>query len=367
MKVAVAHDWVVRYRGGERVLEAICELFPDADLFTLIHAPGSVPAIIEDRRIHTSFLQQIPGIQRRYRHFLPLFPAAIESFKLEPYDLVISSSHCVAKGIRVPQGARHLSYVHAPMRYMWDRFEDYFGPGRSSPAIRLAATAVRPWLQRWDQQSSRGVDRFLSNSHFIAEKVAWLYGRQATVVPPPVDLDRFASTPLQGTGQGGYFLWVGAFAPYKRLDLALQAFADLRVPLWVVGSGAGSEVAGSLPDHIRMLGQVSDDQLPTLYRDARALIFTAEEDFGIAPLEAQASGRPVIAYAGGGALETLTPETALLFPTQTRDALVAAVRKFDVWERRFEPAQARANASRFSKQRFQRDFRHQVNRLLRET
>jgi glycosyltransferase involved in cell wall biosynthesis len=365
MKVALAHDWLVRYRGGEKVLAAICEMYPQADLFTLIHAPGAVPPIVENRRIYTSFLQRVPGIELRYRSFLPLFPAAIESFRLQGYDLVISSSHCVAKGIRKPPGARHLGYVHAPMRYMWDRFDDYFGRGRASPPVRVVANAVRPWLQSWDRQSALGVDHFVANSHFIAGKIAWLYGRQASVVAPPVDLLRFASLPLEGGGRGSYFLWVGAFVPYKRLDLALEAFARLGLPLWVVGSGPGLKgIARSVPSNVRLLGQVPDDELAVLYRDARALVFTAQEDFGIAPLEAQAAGRPVIAFGAGGALETLAPETALFFSSQTADELVASVRKLEAWEKGFDPSLARANACRFSKEQFQRRLAQEVERVL---
>jgi glycosyltransferase involved in cell wall biosynthesis len=282
-KVALVHDWLVSHRGGERVLEAICELYPGADLFTLVHAPGSVPPTIEDRRIHTSFLQRIPGIQRRYRHFLPLMPAAIESFDLTGYELILSSSHCVAKGVRKPPGARHLSYVHAPMRYMWDLFDDYFGPGRASLPVRAAATAVRPFLQRWDRRSARGVDHFVANSRHIARKIEVLYGRQASVVNPPVELERFTAQPPSGSGRGGYFLWLGAFAPYKRLDIAIEAFRSLGLPLWVAGSGQESSRFAQVPPNVRLLGQVPEGQIPALYRDARALIFTGEEDFGRPP------------------------------------------------------------------------------------
>lgn len=352
MKVALVHDWLVSHRGGERVLEAICALYPDADLFTLVHVPGSVPSAIERRRIHTSFLQRIPSIQRRYRHFLPLMPAAIESFDLSSYELIISSSHCVAKGVRKPPGAKHLSYVHAPMRYMWDLFDDYFGPGRASLPVRAAATALRPWLQRWDRRSALGVDRFVANSRHIARKIETLYGRSASVVHPPVELDRFGTQPLSGTGRGGYFLWLGAFAPYKRLDIAIEAFRRSGLPLWVAGSGQESSRFGNVPPNVRMLGQVPDEAVPALYRDARALLFTGEEDFGIVPLEAQACGRPVIALARGGALETLTERTALFFFEQTPEALAAAVTRFEAWEASFRPEDARANAMRFGRAGF---------------
>lgn len=367
MKVALVHDWLVTLRGGERVLEALCELFPDADLYTLIHQPGTMPPAIENRRIYTSFLQHIPGIHTRYRHFLPLFPRAIESFHLQGYELVLSSSHCVAKGIRKPPGARHLSYVHAPMRYMWDLFEDYFGPGRASPPVRLAASAVRPWLQRWDRETSAGVDRFIANSRNIAAKIRRFWDRDAGVVHPPVDLERFCASSLEGTGQGGYFLWLGAFAPYKRLDIALEAFRTLDVPLWVAGSGqdAARLTSGPLPPHIRFLGNVPDAEVPALYRDARALLFTGEEDFGLTPLEAQATGCPVIAYAKGGVLETVTPRTGLFFSEQTPAALAAAVRQFDAWQAGFRPEEARAQARRFGKEAFQRGIMAEVEALLR--
>ncbi len=365
LKVAIVHDWLVRYRGGEKVLEAICELYPDADLFTLIHRPGSIPPALERHKIHTTFLQRFPGVHRRYRHLLPLFPSAVESFDLSGYELIISSSHCVAKGVRKPQGARHISYVHAPMRYMWDRFDDYFGPGQSPWPTRMAARLVRPWLRRWDRQSARSVDRFVANSHYIAEKIARLYSRQASVVHPPVDLQTFAALPLDGLGKGGYFLWVGAPAAYKRLDVAMKAFASLKLPLWIAGFEVGSgRDSPPLAPNIRLLGEVSDGDLATLYRDARAVVFTAEEDFGIVPLEAQSAGRPVIAFGAGGALETVGARTGVFYFPQTPDALAAAVKRFEAWERAFLPADARANALRFSKEAFQRRFAAEVRALL---
>jgi glycosyltransferase involved in cell wall biosynthesis len=364
MKVALVHDWLVTYRGGEKVLEAIAGLFPQADLFTLIHRRGTQPDSIEHRAITTSALQRIPGIHRRYRHFLPLLPAAIRSLSLQGYDLVISSSHCVAKGVRKPEGAQHLSYVHAPMRYMWDRFDDYFGPGRSSLAVRAAASAVRPFLRSWDRASAAGVDRFVANSHHIAQKIATLYGRCAEVVHPPVELDRFTSQPLEGGGQGGYYLWLGALAPYKRADLAIEAFRQLKAPLWIAGSGQDeARLARHLPPGVKLLGQVPDCQLPGLYRDARALIFPGEEDFGLTPLEAQACGRPVIAYGRGGVLETVTARTGVLFPHPTAESLAGAVRRFERWEERFDPRAARRQAQAFSLESFQQGFLRQVSAL----
>jgi glycosyltransferase involved in cell wall biosynthesis len=367
MRVALVHDWLISNRGGEKVLEAIAELFPDADIFTLLHRPGTVSSALESRRIHTSFLQALPGVQRGHRHLLPLFPAAIERFDLTGYELVLSSSHCVAKGVRVPDGARHLSYVHAPMRYMWDLFDDYFGPGRASVPVRSAARLARPWLRRWDRLSARRVDRFVANSRHIAGKIARFYGRRAEVVHPPVDLQGFSSHSLEGSGRGGYFLWLGALAPYKRVDLAVEAFRRVGAPLWIAGDGqeAGA-LSRCLPRNVKWLGPVSDQARADLYRQARALVFPGEEDFGLTPLEAQAAGRPVIALARGGALETVTPETGILFEPQTPEALAAAVRSFDAFEAKFDPAAARRNASRFDKASFQKRLREQVDALLAE-
>ncbi len=293
-----------------------------------------------------------------------MFPAAIRSLDLSGFDLVISSSHCVAKGVRVPKGARHLSYVHAPMRYMWDLFDEYFGPGRAGRLTRLGARAMRGPLQRWDAKSASGVDRFVANSAHIAKKIARYYGRDASVVHPPVELERFTRQPAAGSGQGGYFLWLGALAPYKRVDLAIEAFRRTGQTLWIAGSGQDlARVAGALPPNVKWLGQVSDEDVVRLYRDARALVFTGEEDFGLTPLEAQASGRPVIALARGGALETVTERTGLFFAEQTVDALVEVLGRFDAFEAGFDPEHARAQALGFSKPAFQRRLLAEVAAL----
>lgn len=365
MRVALVHDWLVTQRGGERVLEELCTLFPKAELFTLIHKKGGVSPQIEERRIHTSFLQHVPGVTTRYRHLLPLFPAAIESFRLENFDLVLSSSHCVAKGIRPPPNAVHVSYVHAPMRYMWDLFGDYFGPGRAPLPVRIAARAARPALQRWDRRSSSRIDALIANSHNVAGKLGRFWGRSAHVVHPPVDLARFSTGPL-GRGEGDYFLWLGAFAPYKRLDIAIDAFAALGLPLRIVGGGQEeARLSGrALPPNVKLLGAKSDAELPELYRRARAFIFTAEEDFGITPLEAQASGRPVIALGRGGALETVTPKTGLFFAEQTAESLADAVRRFERSAEAFDPASARSHAAAFSPERFRSELMRHIDAAL---
>lgn len=364
MRVAFAHDWLVTWRGGEKVLSAMAELFPGAPIATLFHDARAMPGDLERHPIITSWLDRVPGARDRHRYFLPLMPAAIRSVELPEVDLVISSSHCVAKAIPVPRGARHLSYVHAPLRYMWDRFGDYFGPGRAPGPVRFAARALRPAFRAWDVVTSTGVDRFVANSRHVASQVATRYHRHATVVHPPVELERFTGQSLVGTGQGGYFLCLGALAPYKRLDLAIEAFRRTGQTLFIAGSGQSTRWLADLPPNVKALGQVADADLPALYRNARALIFPGVEDFGITPLEAQASGRPVVAFAQGGALETVTPRTGVFFPEQSVEALALALRAFDRFEATFRPEDARVQAQRFGKDGFQRAILAEIEALL---
>lgn len=364
LRVALVHDWLLTHRGGEKVLEAIAELFPQAPIFTLFHDSTDMPEAIERHAIITSWIDRIPGARVRHRLFLPLMPAAIRTLTLPPVDLVISSSHCVAKAVRIPKGAKHLSYVHAPLRYMWDRFDDYFGRGRAPLPIRAAARVVRPAFRAWDVSTNAGVDRFVANSQHVAAHIADRYRREAGVIHPPVELDRFIRAPLEGLGQGGYFLCLGALAPYKRLDVAIEAFASLGLPLWIVGSGQSQRWLQGLPSNVRALGQVADEDIPELYRNARALVFPGVEDFGLTPLEAQACGRPVLAFAQGGALETVTPHTGVFFNEQTPQSLAGAVRALAALEETFSPARARLHAQAFTKAAFQEQFLREVEALV---
>ncbi len=364
MRVALVHDWLVGRRGGEAVLEALVRLFPGAEVFTLVHQPGSVGVPIETRPIHVSPLQRVPGVFRHYRSLLPFMPWAVGQLDVRGFDFVLSTSHCVAKGVPVPKGTPHLAYVFAPMRYMWDLFEEYFGPGRASWPVRLAARAMRPRLQAWDVATAMAPDVMVADSNHVARRIARDWGRTVEVVYPPVDVERFAHGPL-GTGAGGYFLWVGALAPYKRLDVALEAFRRLGVPFWVAGDGQDAgQLRTALPSNVRWLGAVPDAELPGLYRDARALVFPGEEDFGIVPLEAMASGRPVLALGRGGALETVTAETGLFFAESTPEALVDAVRRFDAFESGFRPESARARALGFGPEQFAAGIRRAAEPLL---
>ena len=355
-RVALVHDWLTGMRGGERCLEVLCELFPDAPLFTLLHVPGAVSSVIERRRIVTSFVQHLPRASERYRHYLPLFPLAIRQFDLRGYDLVISLSHCVAKAVRVPAGALHLCYCFTPMRYVWDLYDDYFRRDRGV-LTRAAMPPVAAALRAWDRRT-RGVHRFVANSHYIADRIRRCYGRDADVIHSPVDVSRF---PL-GRGRGDYYLVVSALAPYKRVDLAVSAAARLRRRLVVVGTGQETERLRRLGgDAVEWLGWRSDADVAQLYAGCRALLFPGVEDFGIVPLEAAAAGRPTIALGRGGVLETMRPlgddarrpATAVFFGEQTVDALVGAIQRFEAAEDGFDPVALRAHAAAFDRPVFQ--------------
>jgi glycosyltransferase involved in cell wall biosynthesis len=324
VRVALVHDWLTGMRGGEKVLVSLARLFPGAPVFTLLHVKGSVDAEIEAREVRTSFAQKLPDLERRYRHYLPLFPAAAASLDLEGFDLVVSSSHCAAKGVRVPEGALHVCYCHTPMRYVWDRFDDYFGPGRVSLPARIAIGIAARYLRAWDVATSAGVDAFVANSGFVAGRIARYYGRSARTIPPPVDTDFF--TPGDGS-PGAYDLVVSALAPYKRLDLVLEAYRGTGWPLRIVGTGPEEERLRRLaPSEVRFLGRVSDASLRDLYRGCRAVVMASVEDFGIVPLEAMACGRPAVVFGEGGGPESIVEgETGLVFREPTPACLRATV------------------------------------------
>lgn len=353
MKVALVHDWLTGMRGGEKCLEVFCEIFPGADLFTLIYDPDKVAPVIKRLNIRASWIDRLPGAKKYFRYFLPFFPGAIENFDLSDYDLILSGSHCVAKGI-FPHRALHIAYVHAPMRYVWDQHDAYFGAG-ASRLSRAAMTLCRRYLQQWDLRSAERVNYFIANSENVAAKIKMLYGREAAVVHPPVDVERFRLSECPEP----YYLIVSALVPYKRIDIAVAAFNRLKLPLKIAGEGPlRQKLEKRARPNIEFLGWVTDETLATLYASCEALIFPGEEDFGIVPLEAQASGRPVIAYGKGGALETVLPldnlglATGVFFQECTAESLIAAVRAFQQNRHRFDPAAIRCHACRFSRNRF---------------
>jgi len=366
MRVAIVHDWLTGMRGGERCLESLCRLLPDAPVFTLLHDRGSVSTTIESRPIRTSFVQRLPFVRRGYRAYLPLFPLAIESLDLSRFDLVVSVSHCVAKGALARPGARHVCYCLTPVRYAWDQFDAYFGEGQASWPKRLAARLVAHYLRLWDAAAAPRVDRFVAISRFVAARIRRYYGREATVLHPPVDTEAFR--PRRG-GPDDYYLVVAALAPYKRVDVAIEAFADLGLPLKVVGHGPERRtLARRAGGRIELLGHVPAAELSALYAGCRALVFPGVEDFGIVPLEAMASGRPVVALAAGGALETVVPlagddgdadgagdraPTGILYDDPSPRGLAAAVRRLEASLDRFRPEALRAHAERFATPRFE--------------
>jgi glycosyltransferase involved in cell wall biosynthesis len=362
MRTALVHDWLTGMRGGERVLEALCGLYPDADIFTLYHRRGSVSERIERHRIRTSFVQRLPLARSYYRQYLPLFPMAVEQFDLDAYDLVISSSHCAAKAVVPPGRARHLCYCHSPMRYAWDQFDAYFGPARAG---RLASRWVyRPMLARlarWDASTATRVHRFVANSAHVAGRIRRYYSRVATIVYPPVDTIFFHPADVV---PGSHFLIVSALVPYKRIERAMAACDRVGATLRLVGDGPDRARLEALAGrHVEFLGRLSDEAVRDEYRGALAVILPGEEDFGIVPVEAQACGRPVVALGRGGALETVTDgETGVLFAEPDVDSLAAALEQ--VARRQFDSARISEHAQRFARARHVQRMREVIGETI---
>lgn len=357
-RVAIVHDWLTGMRGGEAILDVICELFPKADLFTLLQTDFKMsPTILNGRRVHTSYLQKLMGLRQfsqGYRKLLPLFPHAIESLDLSGFDLILSNTHCVAKGVRKDPGATHIAYVSTPMRYIWDMFDEYFGPGKTDAMTTAAAKLVRPYLQRWDERTTPAVDHLIANSSFVQERIRKFWNRESTVIHPFVGTTKFLD---KFEEPRDYYLVLSAFAPYKRIDLAIEAFQRMKKNLVVIGKGQDERKLRALAKgspHIRFHGSLSDDAIGEFYRKARALVFPGLEDFGITPLESMYNGRPVIAYGRGGLLDTVTEETGVFFPEQTVESLMAAVERFE--QREFRPEKCRARAMQFTREIFREQY-----------
>ena len=342
-------------RGGEAVLEAILDLVPQAELFTLFHFPGAMSERIESRTIHTSFLQPVARRVRDYRQLLPLYPRAARSFDLSSFDLVISSSHCVAKGVDA-KGRPHICYCHTPMRYMWDRFDDYFP--RAKPFQRAAASLFRPWLQRWDVKTSAEVTEFVANSNFVRDRIRRCYARDAKVVHPFVD-ETFLNAPLNGD-RGDEHLIVSALVPYKKIELAIEAMGDRK--LVIIGGGPlYDRLKRSAPPNVQLLGHVERDRIIERLSHARSLILPGIEDFGITPLEAMALGTPVVALRAGGVLDSVVEgTTGIFFDHPSVDALRRALDQVESHE--WDRAAIRAHAAAFSRARFSQQFLNVIER-----
>ena len=369
LKTVIVHDWLTGTRGGEKVLDAISRLVPDAPVLTLVSRPEALTGALAGRRIRRSIVHYLPFAKTRYREYLPLFPAAIEQFDLDDVDLIISTSHCAAKAV-VPTGrAKHFCYCHSPMRYAWDQFPAYFGPERVGS---LASAALRPvlgWLARWDAATAPRVTRFAANSRHVAGRIARYYNREAAVLHPPVDTDFFTpGPPIHSRGvqpaDGGFALVVSALVPYKRLDVAIGAAAKAGRPLTIVGTGPDeARLRGLAGPSVTFAGNVSTEALRDLYRSASALMLPGEEDFGIAPVEALACGCPVVALARGGATETVEHGvTGILVNELSADAFGSALR--DVAALPSSAAERRASAERFTATRFDEGFTTLMTEML---
>ncbi len=371
MKVALVHDWLTGMRGGERCLEVFCELFPDADLYTLLHVKGSVSAAIEKHSIKTSFIQNLPYSHLYYRYYLPLFPKAIETFDLSEYELVLSSSHCVAKGVKTSPQTLHISYIHTAMRYIWDQYHHYFGNGRSDPLAKLTMPFLLPYLRRWDVKTGQLPTYLIASSNHVAQRIQNYYNREPVVIHPPVDVSFFKPS----NKDEGYYLVVSALSPYKRVDLAIKAFNQLKWPLKIIGSGPEErrlkQIAGPT---VELLGWMTDTDLREAYVACRAIVFPGEEDFGIVPLEAMACGKPVIAYGSGGVIESVIPvqninantPTGVFFYQQTPEAIIEALKYFESRFALFDSCQIREHVEPFDRQYFKQKIYQYIELKLRE-
>ncbi len=357
-RVAVIHDWLTGMRGGEQVLEGILQCVPDAELFTLFHFRGAVSPLIESRTIHTSSLQSLASKVRDYRKLLPLFPRAARQWDLRGFDTIISSSHCVAKGVNA-RGKPHLCYCHTPMRYIWDRFDDYFP--RSKPLQRAAMSAFAPWLRRWDVRTVPEVTQFVSNSRFVRDRIARHYARDAEVIAPFVD-EAFLEAPMPA-GRNDEHVIVSALVPYKKIDLAIAAVAGTARKLAIIGTGPlHDRLRAQVPPNVQLLGYVSREKIIERLARARSLILPGVEDFGITPLEAMALGTPVVALRAGGALDSVVhEETGIFFEEPVVHSLGQALD--EVEGREWNRDAIRRHAEQFSRARFQRQFVEALTRV----
>jgi glycosyltransferase involved in cell wall biosynthesis len=360
MKTALVHHWLVASRGGERVLEGIAELFPTADLFTLVCDKEKIPSSLRRHRIRTSLLQKLPGAVNWYPYYLPLFPAATGQLDVSGYDLVISSDAATVKGVRANRHAIHVCYCHSPMRYVWTGYETYYRA--SGPLERRLLSFFRPSLRKWDYKAAQRVTHFIANSENVRNQILECYGRQSVVIYPPVDVDRFTFKP-GAAAHDEFFLVVSQLVPYKRIDLVVDAFNRSGRRLVVVGDGPERRtLADRARSNVRLLGSQPDSAVVRLMQECKAFVFAGEEDFGIVMAEAQACGKPVLAFRRGGAAEIVRHNvTGVLFDEQSVDSLLEGLDQLD--RLAFDPEAIRASALRFGRARFAREFGAFVNRV----
>ena len=360
MKVAIVHYWLVGMRGGEKVIEALCEMYPQADIFTHVYVPDMVSETIRRHDVTTTFINSLPRASRMYKTYLPLMPLALEQLDLRGYDLVISSESGPAKGIIAPPEALHVCYCHTPMRYIWNMYHDY--RQNAGWIARHMMPPLTHYLRMWDVTSATRVDSFVANSATVAGRINRYYGADATVIHPPVDTNAFC--PAAPSEIGDYFLMVGELVSYKRPDLAIRACNELKLPLVVIGGGEMiAEIRNLAGPSVKIMGPQPFDVLKRHYARCRALIFPGEEDFGMVPVEAMASGRPVIAYGRGGALETVSAGlSGIFFEKQTVEDISSAIARLSELE--VDPQKIAAHAQRFGRDRFLQKMRAHIEGLL---
>lgn len=360
MKIALIHDYLNQYGGAERVLECFMDLFPDAPIYTLLSNLERMPRRFREAEIHNSFIHSIPFSKRHYKKLMPFFPTAIEQFDFRDYDVVLSSSSAFAKGIMTNSNQIHICYCHTPMRYVWDLYHQIINDDFGKSLYRFVLPSMLHKIRMWDQVSSHRVDAFIANSHNVSNRIRKYYGRPSTVIHPPVNFNRyFPSDEIED-----YFLVVSRLIPYKRIDLVIEAFNELGWPLIIIGDGYDRDrlqkLAGST---IKFLGHQPDEVIDEYYAKCRAFIMAGEEDFGISPLEAQASGRPVIAYGKGGALETVKPNvTGLFFQQQNKKSLIQTLLSFQPDE--FDPYIIRDHAKSFNAERFKLQINNEIKHII---
>ncbi|GHT83680.1 glycosyl transferase [Spirochaetia bacterium] len=333
MKVAVIHYWLVNMRGGEKVLEALLEMFPQADVYTHVYNPSGVSDLINSHRVSTSYIQKLPFAKKLYQNYMPLMPNALKGFNLQDYDLIISSESGPAKGVVPNPDAYHICYCHSPMRYLWDMYHDYFQG--ANPVVRFFMNRLIPGLRLWDIASANLVDRFIANSRYVAQRIRRYYNREADIVFPPVAIEKYLSLERKPED---FYLFFGQLTGYKRADIAIEACIASGRKLVVAGAGAKDRTIRKYKKSglITFLGRISDEEIRDLFSRARALLFPGIEDFGIIPVEANAAGCPVIAYCKGGVLDTVKENvTGIFFDEQTPAALVGAMEKFEAMEAQF--------------------------------
>lgn len=360
-KIALVHEWLVTYAGSESVVEQILALYPQSDLFTLVDfLPDWQRPLIQNKTATTSFIQKLPWAKKKYRSYLPLMPLAVEQFDVSAYDVVVSSSHAVAKGVLTGPNQLHICYCHSPMRYAWDLYHQYLNESGLKTGISGAiAKLILHYIRLWDYQSAQRVDHFVANSRYIARRIRKVYGREAHVIHPPVNTAHFALCPQKDN----YYLTASRMVPYKKINLIVEAFATMPDKrLVVAGDGPDFEKIKRLATpNIELVGYQSNEALVSYMQKARAFVFAAEEDFGIMPVEAQACGTPVLAYGKGGVLDSVVDQkTGLFFDRQQVDSLVECVQRFERTADRFDPVVIHRHAQGFSNENFRAAFEQYV-------